>query len=113
MKKLVYGAALLMVAAGSFAFLPKEADAPKYMMLVANPTNRTLFTISPEGLVQGGKVNLEAKSGILERLQVRQAELATLNDLRKLGWVIIQQQTADFPSGMASYSETTTLLEHP
>ena len=113
MKKLVYLIALLGVAAGLFAFLPNEADVPKCMMLVANPTNRTLFTISPEGLIQGGKVSLDGKSGIPDRLQVRKAELATLNDLRKLGWVVIQQQTADFPFGMASYSETTTLLEHP
>lgn len=75
MKKLVYGAALLVAAGASFAFLPKEADAPKCMMLIANPTNRTLFTIAPEGLVQGGKLKLDGKSSIPERLQVRQAEL--------------------------------------
>ena len=113
MKKLVYGAALLVVAAGSFAFLPKEGEPTGYMMLVTDAHDRTLFTISSDGLVQGGKVEIDRKLNLSPRMQIRRAELINLNHLRKQGWMVKQQQTTVVTANWDLYAESTTLLEKP
>ncbi|AIZ64659.1 hypothetical protein PK28_15050 [Hymenobacter sp. DG25B] len=96
MKKLFPVLALLLVAVGCWAFYPKNAAEPGYMMLTLEVpvTGRaTLVTISPTG--EQAKLTLDRK---LDGPAPYQAQtLIKLNELRAQGWEVVQMQAANTP----------------
>jgi hypothetical protein len=96
MKKLVYLAALLGVAAGSFAFLPKEGAPVGYMMVIVKTSGSnggTVAVVSPDGKVSGGAVPIDRKSDVSARSQIHAAALLKLNELRQNNWHVVEAQT--------------------
>lgn len=91
MKKLVYLAALLGVAAGLFAFLPKEGEATGYMMIVGQYDGTKTVYLSTI-TVDGQKTVEEIKttgSKINKLADLHQAELTKINKLSREHWQVI------------------------
>lgn len=118
MKKLVPAAALLLAALGSWAFYPKAAANPEYMMVVSRFAGtgfggkNTISTLSPGGQVETTEV--DAKAGSLNKMagsydQLHLNELKKLNELRLAGWRVVNSTQISVGSG--TINETTFLLE--
>jgi hypothetical protein len=115
MKKAFPFAALLLAAAGSWAFYPKAPAEPTgYMMVVSHFSGNafsakgTISTISPDGEVQN---NFDAKNGSGKQIiasydQLHLVETQKLNELRQAGWRLV----ATHQSASVSL-ETTFILE--
>lgn len=117
MKKILFPTALVLVAAGSWAFRAKTAEPASYMMLTSHfvgsgfsAAKGSLVVIMPDGQVQTQDV--EVKSGTptnvsnsLEQLHLK--ETIKLNELRAAGWRV---KTATQMNGTTVF-EMTYLLE--
>ncbi len=97
MRKLLYVIGLLVVAAGSFAFLPKAENEKEMMMIftVSGLTAKTT-TISPDGATDFKAIELDKKFQPFPWAQAHQAELTKLNVLRKQGWHVARHYTNAF-----------------
>ncbi|RTQ49233.1 hypothetical protein EJV47_13890 [Hymenobacter gummosus] len=112
MKKLILFAALLLVAAGSWAFYPKTAEPAGYMMLrsqlIGNGFSfKVLLSVYPaDGPVQNQEIPV--KLGTTDKAlasveMLRTTELRKLNEYRQAGWHLAQV--------MQSGTETIYILE--
>ncbi|WP_303310342.1 hypothetical protein [Hymenobacter sp. BT730] len=96
MKKLFPVLTLVLAAIASWAFYPKSAAEPGYMMLTLEVpvTGRaTLVTISPTG--EQAKISLNHKLEGPARYQSQ--ALVKLNELRSQGWEVVQMQAESTP----------------
>ncbi|RAK66910.1 hypothetical protein [Hymenobacter edaphi] len=116
MKKLLLPALLLVTALGSWAFYPKTAEPQGYMMVIGRiagngfSAKNSISTIMPDGQMQTQE--LDAKTGSVSKLtgsfdQLHQAELKKLNELRQVGWRVVN--STQMTAGAAI--ETTYLLD--
>ena len=119
MKKALLFVALLLTAAGSWAFYPKPAEPGEYMMVVSRFSatavfrgKNTLSVIASDGQTQ--KQEYDVKNGSLNKLndsfdQLHQDELRKLNELHQLGWRVVTNNQMIVSNG--AINETTYLLE--
>ncbi|WP_310392421.1 hypothetical protein [Hymenobacter sp.] len=87
MKKTLLWGTLGLAALGSWAFYPRAAAEPGYMIVslrVTNSERPTLVTISPSG--EETKDVLNTKTKPVRSLQAQ--TLAKLNELRNQGWAV-------------------------
>lgn len=101
MKKLMYGAALLVVAAGSVAFLPKQGEPTGYMLVSGH------YYIGSAGnlIVVSATEQITTEISTKGRVAMHQAEMDKLGQLRANGWVVTQmtQSTPAVGGGITSY----------
>lgn len=112
MKKLFYGTALLVVVGVSFAFLPKEGESAGYMMVFSKvKDNRTgqLAVISTDG--NPVVTNVELTGTYLQRrVDFHKAELAKINELSRLGYVLISTTSSLERGSLEADIETAYVL---
>ncbi|MBC7447079.1 MAG: hypothetical protein H7330_03380 [Hymenobacteraceae bacterium] len=119
MKKLVYGAALLVAAAGSFAFLPK-AEEPTGCMLVIGTVyfgfsnKAAIVTVAPDGTTVEEAVSINGRNSSEDLARgltmLRIAEQHKLQELTRVGWTVKSTfQQGDV--GQLRVSQTTYVLE--
>ena len=119
MKKVFLSAALTLAVAGSWAFYPKEAEPPGYMMVIGKCEmgfggDVVVTTISSDGQRTEAAVSLTKPKYRITDLH--QAELVKLNQLRQNGWRVINTTslpTSTTSGGSIAAFETTYLLERP
>lgn len=115
MKKIFPFAALLLAAAGSWAFYPKAAESQGYMMVVSRFTGNgfsakiIVSTIAPDGQIQTEEH--DAKTGTRDKMtnsfdQLHVVETRKLNELRQTGWRVVSSHQSTSVS-----LETTFVLE--
>ncbi len=119
MKKLLLPVALLLAAAGSWAFYPKPiADSEGYMMVVSrsyvvvSAKQNSLTVISPDGQTQVQESETKTGRGTNATAsynQLRTSEVMKLNELRKAGWRVVTSNQLTIPGTLI---ETTYLLEN-
>ncbi|GAA4368352.1 hypothetical protein GCM10023185_41040 [Hymenobacter saemangeumensis] len=119
MKKALSFAALLLAAAGSWAFYPKPAEPSGYMMVIGSGRTSGLASytasitvVQPTGEEQAREIDtksLTRKNVMSGFVDLHKAELAQLNQLSAQGWrVVAVTQSNSFQGAL---NETTYLLE--
>ncbi|GAC1382525.1 MAG: hypothetical protein NVS3B25_34360 [Hymenobacter sp.] len=99
MKKAFLFAALLLAAAGSWAFYPNENHPGPYIQLDAYSADGrgTIVTTGPDGRV--GVTQVKEMDAPLARAKT----LLKLNDLRRDGWQVVQMTEHNISSTANSY----------
>ena len=119
MKKRFLSAALALAVAGSWAFYPKAAEPAGYMMVVGRIETGLGGDVTVTTLSSDGQRTEAAVTWTKPRYRItelRQAEVAKLNQLRQNGWRVVN--TTSLPISISSEGglqafETTYLLEKP
>ena len=99
MKKIFVLAAVSLAAAGSWAFYPKATGPGGYMIIIGRiNTNYSLITISPTGETTTQVIDDSYHGNSLDKqnkayLQLKQAEIQKINELKMAGWKITSMST--------------------
>jgi hypothetical protein len=95
MKRAIIAVALTLIVAGSWAFHPKIAEPSGYMYVIGHIyTNYSLIIINPDGESATQVIDESLHSNSPDKiskatLQLRQAEIRKINELKLAGWKVI------------------------